>query len=280
MYLLCFLGGEAPKKHNQKVSIITVTYNAEDTVENSIKTVISQTYPDVEYVIIDGGSNDRTVSIIEKYKDKVAYFVSEADNGIYNAMNKGIKASIGEILYFLNANDYLFDENVVKDVVEAFKKTKADIIFGDMSFIKENGEEKERRSFAVADKLFLTSENLCHQGIFYKKRVFETCALYNKFYDENYRLLADYDLNLKAIFKKKHKARHINRVIAKFTLEGQSNSPKYKELSLKEYKEIQDKFFKPIDFKMNKILNKTFRSIARNPKLRKIAGKIFGFALP
>ena len=256
-----------------KVSIITVCYNAKSTIEKTIKSVISQTYRDIEYIIIDGASTDSTLRIIEKYKEKVSYFKSESDSGIYNAMNKGINASTGDILYFLNANDYLFDEKVVEDVVNHFKITKAKIIFGDMSFIKETGEEKERRSFELADKLFLTSENLCHQGIFYKKEVIEVCGLY----DEKYKLLADYDLNLNAIIKNKFKTRHIQRTIAKFTLEGQSNSEKLKDLQETEKKEILNIYFKSYHFQANKILNKIFRSIARNPKKRKMVGKLLNF---
>lgn len=258
-----------------KVSIITVCYNAQDTIEKTIKSVVSQTYKDIEYLVIDGLSQDNTTSIINKYATDISYFVSEKDYGIYNAMNKGIQRSTGDILYFLNANDYLFDNNVIEDVVNHFKKTKAKIIFGDMSFINDNGKEKERRSFELVDKLFLTNENLCHQGIFYKKEVFSTCGVYN----ENYRLLADYNLNLKAIIKKRLKTCHIKRTVAKFTLEGQSNSQKYKTTQDKERSEILNKYFKPKDFFANKVLNKVFRNIARSPKKRKIAGKILGFSL-
>ncbi len=258
-----------------KVSVITVCYNAQDTIEDTIKSVVSQTYKNIEHIVIDGLSADNTTDIINKYTSQISYFVSEKDYGIYNAMNKAIKKSTGDILYFLNANDYLFDENVVQDVVNHFEKTKADIVFGDMSFIKENGKEKERRSFELVDKLFLTSENICHQGTFYKRKVFSSCGLY----DENYRLFADYDLNLKAILKKKLKARYLNRTIAKFTLDGQSNSDKLKTTQDKEKKEILNKYFKPRHFLANKILNKTFRTIAKSSKKRKIAGIIFGFNL-
>ncbi len=256
-----------------KVSIITVCYNAQNTIEDTIKSVISQTYPGIEYIIIDGFSTDKTTDIINKYTQNISYFISEKDYGIYNAMNKAINKSTGDILYFLNANDYLFDENVIQDVVNHFEKTKAAIVFGDMSFIKENGEEKERRSFELVDKLFLTSENLCHQGVFYKRKVFSSCGLY----DENYRLFADYDLNLKVILKNKLKAHYLNRTIAKFTLEGQSNSNKLKEIQDKEKQEILNKYFKPGHFLANKILNKAFRTIARCPKKRKLAGYLFGF---
>lgn len=260
-----------------KVSIITVTYNADKTLEDSIKSVLCQTYKNIEYILIDGGSKDKTNEIIDKYRDKISYFISEPDNGIFNAMNKGIKASTGDVLYFLNANDYLFDEEVIKNVVNFFKRTKSQIVFGDMSFIEDNGTEKERRIYSDVDKLFFINECVCHQGIFYKQEVFEKCGLY----DESLKLTADYDLNVNAIVSKNLKAGYFPRTIAKFTLGGQSNSENegLKKLAENEKQKIINTYYSPYQFKLNKILNKTFRSIARNPKLRRISGKIFGFSL-
>jgi len=261
-----------------KISIITVTFNAEKTIEDSLKTVLSQTYPNIEHIIIDGKSTDNTCEIIKKYQDKIAHFMSEKDTGIFNAMNKGIKLATGDILFFLNANDYLFDENVISDVISFFKKTGANMVFGNMSFVNDNGIEQERRIYSDVDKLFWINECVCHQGIFYKKKVFEICGEYN----ENYQLTSDYDMNLKVHIKHKMKVRYFNRVISRFTLGGQSNSHNNKQLQQKliqEKNEILNTYFNSVDFKMNKILNKTFRSIARNQHARKVAGKIFGFNL-
>ena len=261
-----------------KVSIITVSFNAEKTIEDSIKSVLAQTYKNIEYIMIDGGSVDGTLDIIERYRNKIDYFISQQDKGIFNAMNKGIKASTGDILYFLNTNDYIFDEKVIEDVVKFFQKTKATMVFGDMSFIEDNGQEKERRIYSDVDKLFFINECICHQGVFYKREVFDMCGLYN----EDYRLTADYDLNLNVIMKHNLKTRYFNRIIAKFTLGGQSNSHNDEDLKVlaqNEKQEILSKYYKPHHFKMNKILNKTFRSVARNPQLRRLVGKLFGFAL-
>jgi len=260
-----------------KVSIITVCRNAENTIENTIKSVISQTHPDIEYIIIDGKSEDTTVSVINKYIDKVGFFISEKDSGVYNAMNKGIRAATGDILFFLNANDYLYDENVVKDMVNFFKKSKAEIVFGNIQFLDENGKIKENRDYSTVDKLFLTSECVCHQCIFYKSSVFEKCGLYN----ENYKIAADYDLNLNAIIKNRLKTCYYERRISKFTLGGFSNSDNTESQRLchLEIKEVQQKYFAKRHFLGNKVLNKTFRTIARNRILRKITGKLLGFSL-
>ena len=261
-----------------KVSVITVSFNAEKTIEESIKSVLAQTYENIEYIIIDGGSTDSTSDIIEKYRDKFSYFISEPDPGLFNAMNKCIKASTGNILYFLNTNDYIFDEKVIEDVVKFFKKTKAKMVFGDMSFIEDNGLEKERRIYSDVDKLFFINECICHQGVFYKREIFDICGFYN----EKYRLTADYDLNFKVIMKYNLKTRYFNRTIAKFTLGGQSNShndENLRQLAQQEKNKLLKIYYRSHHLKINKILNKTFRSIARNPALKKLAGRLFGFAL-
>lgn len=103
-----------------KVSIITVCYNSQATIENTIKSVISQTHSDIEYIIVDGKSGDNTLEIVNKYQDKIAKVISEPDQGIYDAMNKGIKVATGDIVGILNSDDYYVDSEVVSHIVKAF----------------------------------------------------------------------------------------------------------------------------------------------------------------
>lgn len=112
------------------ISIITIAYNAVEVIENTILSVIKQTYPNIEYIIIDGGSTDGTVDIIKKYEDKIAYWVSEPDEGIYDAMNKGIKKATGDWINFINSGDYLLDSNVILKFME-LHDPNADIVYGD-----------------------------------------------------------------------------------------------------------------------------------------------------
>ena len=112
------------EKLNMKLSIITVSLNNKDTIEQTIRSVLSQTYNNVEYIVIDGGSTDGTVDIIKKYEDKISYWVSESDKGIYDAMNKGIRKATGDIVGILNADDFYVDENVLEKVVKCFEKEK------------------------------------------------------------------------------------------------------------------------------------------------------------
>ena len=116
-----------------KVSVVTVCYNAVQTLEKTMLSVLNQTYPDVEYIIIDGGSTDGTVDIIKKYADRLAYWVSEPDKGIYDAMNKGIKVATGEWINFMNAGDTFYKVDTLEKVSASFDEQKADIIYGDVN---------------------------------------------------------------------------------------------------------------------------------------------------
>ncbi len=119
------------KKKAPKFSIITVVYNDVENIEETIKSLLNQTYKNFEYIIIDGKSDDGTVEKIKKYEKEITYFVSEKDGGIYDAMNKGIKISSGEFLFFLNSNDFFYNKNVLKNIAEISEKNKKeDIIYG------------------------------------------------------------------------------------------------------------------------------------------------------
>lgn len=117
--------------NNPKISIVTVCYNAASEIERTIKSVINQTYPNIEYVIIDGGSKDGTIDIIKKYADKITYWISEPDKGIYDAMNKGIIAATGDWINFLNAGDWYCDRQVLSDVISHIPSNQSvDILYG------------------------------------------------------------------------------------------------------------------------------------------------------
>ena len=122
-----------------KISIITVVYNNEKTINEAIESVLNQNYDDIEYIIIDGGSNDGTLDKISSYKDKLSYFISEKDNGLYDAMNKGIKAAKGEVVGILNSDDLYQDLDVISDVMKHFINDKnIDILYGDLVYVKNN----------------------------------------------------------------------------------------------------------------------------------------------
>jgi glycosyltransferase involved in cell wall biosynthesis len=177
------------------ISIVTVVYNGEKYLEETIQSVINQTYDNVEYIIIDGGSTDRTLDIIRTYEDAIDYWVSEKDNGIYDAMNKGVRFSNGEYIGLLNADDR-FEHYTIETIVDEIHKTKADIFYGDMILINEDQDSTFHR-IASHTKLYF-GMSICHPSTFISS------SLYKHFngYDLTYRMASDYDFFLKAKLNK------------------------------------------------------------------------------
>lgn len=171
-----------------KLSVVTVSFNAAATIEETIQSVINQSYKNVEYIIIDGGSTDGTIDIIEKYRDKIAYFVSEKDYGLYHAMNKGIEKATGEIIGMINSDDYYL-EGAFEKVVKAFegKKLEEHIFFGDML----HGDSLIRGWRPEALKM---SAFGAHPSMFCPKIVYERIGGYKL----AYKILSDYDFMYRA----------------------------------------------------------------------------------
>lgn len=155
-----------------KISVVTVCYNAVDQIEETIKSVVGQTYQNIEYIVIDGGSTDGTTDIIRKYSDKISYWISEPDNGIYDAMNKGIHVATGDYINFMNAGDYFSSASAISDVVKQINATN-DIIYGDSTMIDYKG----RRRFSAAD----TDVNLLKKRPIYRHNAsFTRTSLHRK----------------------------------------------------------------------------------------------------
>lgn len=170
--------------NNPKISIITVCYNAANVIEITIVSVLNQTYKNVEYIIVDGGSSDGTLDIIKKYDKSLSKWVSESDNGVYDAMNKGIDMATGKWVYFIGAGDILL--NILDKLV--FKLTNPNSIY--YGNVYRNDLKKIYDGKYNAYKLAVT--NICHQAIFYPLDVFKKYK-----YNTKYKLLADHDLNMR-----------------------------------------------------------------------------------
>jgi glycosyltransferase involved in cell wall biosynthesis len=229
-----------------KVSIILPSYNHGHLIETAILSILRQNYPNLELLIVDGGSTDETLAIISKYKEQISYFCSEKDNGVYDAMNKGISSSSGEWLYFLGADDQLLP-NVLIDIFSIEKITESDMIWGDVldqSFGLKSGERNTAEAFI--------KENIFHQGVLYKRQLFEKHGLY----DLRYSLAADRFFNAKCFADNSIKKRYIPIIIANYSGKGMS-SKSYDTLFEKEkYQIFLNLFGKEIP--ENKILHLVF----------------------
>jgi len=242
------------------ISIITVVYNGEKYLEKAIKSVINQTYPNVEYIIIDGGSTDGTLDIIKKYENYIDYWVSEKDCGIYDAMNKGVSLAKGDWVYFLGADDILYD--ILHKISDKLDNNLL-ALYGDVYMPK-----KHKLYNGKFTKFKLLFNNICHQAIFYNKRVFN-----NKKFDLKYKLLADYAFNI-SIFSENN-FKYIPILVAFFNdIDGSSSTNFDKEFEEDKLKIIKKyfgyKYFLPmlfrrlvVDFLIQLKLKKIFKLVKR-----------------
>lgn len=204
-------------KKNIKFSIITVSYNSEQTIERTIQSVLNQQYPNLEYIIIDGGSNDNTINIIKKYEDKISYWISEPDKGIYDAMNKGLSKAHGDLIGILNSDDW-YSPNILWEIATQYIKYGDDNIFhGNIRFCYKNGSNKIAKPCLKLNKLY-KGTLLFHPTIFVPKNIY---IKYGKF-DTKYKIAADYDFILRCYINHLNFV-HINQVITNMSMEGESN---------------------------------------------------------
>ncbi len=206
-----------------KVSIITIALNAAETIEDTIQSVLSQTYSDIEYIVIDGKSSDETLNIVERYRDKINLIVSEPDAGIYDAMNKGIGLTTGDVIGILNADDTFTSHRVVEKVVNQLKKTKADTCYGDLVYVKREDDQKVVRRWIAGDfrrKAFLKGWMPPHPTFFVKRDIYLEYGSFNT----RLRISADYEFMLRILFKGKASSTYLPETLVKMKLGGQSNA--------------------------------------------------------
>lgn len=220
-------------KSSGYVSVITICYNIKDEIERTCKSIIEQTCQDFEWIVVDGGSTDGTLEILEKYKHRINIFISEADSGIYNAMNKGIKRASGKFLIFMNGGDCFADI----DIIEEFKNLDgiydyADIIYGNSMF---NGKEVQYPY--PLTKQYFYNQCINHQSSFIKKELFDKYG----YYDEKYKIISDWQKWV--VFIINHcEFVHWNKTVAVFDAKGVSSN----EVAIKkELKEANCKYFLP-----------------------------------
>lgn len=226
-------------KNNPKVSIITVCYNEENGIEDTCRSVVSQDYKNYEWIVIDGGSTDKTLGILDRYKSNISVLISEKDSGVYDAMNKGILLARGEYLLFLNGGDYFFESDVLE---KSFAENlyDADILYGNCCVLMEDGGKQILNFAENINKYYFLDVCINHQSTFIKRNLFERFGLY----DQNYKILADYEKWLCFSYNKVD-FRKLPLVVSNFKgFDGLSSNEKTKELSRKEREKSIKKYFR------------------------------------
>ena len=209
--------------NSPKISIITVSFNSARTLKETIESILAQDYTNIEYIIIDGGSSDETINIVKSYSEKISYFISEKDNGIYDAMNKGIKAATGDIIGILNSDDFYPNSFVLSNVARSFEKYNCDAVYGDLVYVKAKDATQIKRYWQAGNYNTSKIKNgwmLPHPTFFVKKVMYDRYGLYNT----DLKSAADYEMILKLLYKENILVRYIPMILVKMRMGGASNS--------------------------------------------------------
>ena len=205
-----------------KVSIVTINYNNANGLAKTLKSVLEQTYNDIDYIVIDGASTDGSKAILQEYGDRLSYWISEPDEGIYDAMNKGIDRATGDYLLFLNSGDTLYNNRVLNHFVSL--ETQEDIVYGNANFTNNDGSSYLKIMPSSLEGSMIFDRTLNHQSIFHHRRIFEN----GKRYDLQYKMVADWVLYNEVIHLDKGSYRHLNYTIVNYDTAGFSSDPKNK----------------------------------------------------
>ena len=208
------------------ISIITATFNSAKTLKDTIQSVLRQTNKDFEYLIIDGGSTDETIDIVKSYESEFSgrlKWVSEKDQGIYDAMNKGIKMASGDVVGILNSDDYFTSDDILQTVDNAFKSHEIDAIYGDIHFIRDGNLQKCVRYYSsrMFRPFWLRFGFMpAHPSFYCKREVFEKAGLYSL----DYKIGADYEMMVRLFKKYRIKSLYINKDFVTMRTGGASNN--------------------------------------------------------
>ncbi|SHI68228.1 glycosyltransferase family 2 protein [Cycloclasticus pugetii] len=207
-----------------KVSIVTVCYNSSLVIRSSIDSVLSQSYTDIEYIIVDGGSNDGTLKIVNQFADQIQHVISEPDKGIYDAMNKGVELATGDIIGVLNSDDFYSSPDVISEVVNVFKHNEGvALLFGNVDFVSERNLIKPVRkysSFNFSPWKMRFGFMPAHPATFIKKAVYNEVGLYKV----GYKIAADFDMFIRVLVKHKFKYTKLDKTLVRMRLGGASTS--------------------------------------------------------
>lgn len=202
-----------------RYSIITVVYNRVNVVEHAVRSVIGQQGVDVEYIIVDGGSTDGTLQLLENLCGENVRLISEADHGIYDALNKGICNSTGEVIGVMHSDDFFINDHVLKDVTNVFEGSAVDAVYGDVEFVNPNNLQKvvrRYRSDHFSKEILSKGVMPAHTSLFLKKSVYDKFGLYNT----NYKIAADFELVARLFKDEAICAKYLPKVLVRMRTGG------------------------------------------------------------
>ena len=251
-----------------KISIITVAFNSVQTIKDTIESIISQDYNNIEYIIIDGGSTDGTIDVVKQYTNSVVYFCSEADNGIYDGMNKGINAATGDIIGILNSDDFYPNSFIISNVAKSFEKHNCDAVYGDLVYVRSNDVTKITRYWQAG--VYSTSKikngwMLPHPTFFVKQNIYKRYGLY----DTDLKSAADYEMILKLLYKHNISVHYIPMILVNMRTGGESNKSFFNRLKANKEDSLawtKNQLNKPIFVRFKKPLQK-LRQFFLKPKI-------------
>ena len=201
--------------NNPKISVVTVVYNSAALIENTVKSIINQSYSHIEYIVVDGGSTDGTIDILNRYKKNISTLISEPDHGIYDAMNKGISLATGDFVVFINSGDKFSSPDILEKIFSNPDAAQADVIYGDTDITDSEGNiihsRRHRPPESLNWKSFKRGMLVCHQSFIARRNLIDS-------YDLTYRYAADFDWCIRIL--KKSKSVHNSRQVISLFLEG------------------------------------------------------------
>jgi len=204
-----------------KISIVTICYNNEDDIRKTIESVICQRYENVEYIIVDGNSSDNTMNIVHQYSENIDTIISEPDKGMYDAINKGIKASSGDIVGLIHAGDRLFDSGVLSKIVKHFLENNIDAMYGHSILVDKNDRPfRVNKSPKFRKSLFKAGWMPSHQSIYIRREIFDKLGLYRLDLGGS----ADYEFTLRYFYLNDLKIKRLDEFIVRFAMGGKSTS--------------------------------------------------------
>ena len=203
-----------------KISIITISYNAEITIEKTLKSIESQSYDNIEHIIVDGGSHDNTLEICNSFPH-ISKIISEPDKGVYDAFNKGLNIATGDVIGFLNADDTFYNENSIQDIVDAFSNNETDIVYGNLEYVNKEGKVIRNWISRPYEKGLVKKAWMpAHPTFYCKKEVYDRLGGYN----DSFKIAGDFELCLRFLEVNKVSSYYLNKKLVKMLVGGISNS--------------------------------------------------------